>query len=400
VVLLGEATHGTSEFYRMRARISRELILRRGFTANAGEADWPDAAVLDRHARHAPPRPPRWTPFSRFPTWMWRNQETAELVEWLQAYNGQVTDPVRRVSFSGLDLYSMYTSAYEVIRYLDRVDPAAAAVARERYGCLTPWQADPAVYGRAALSGRYRACEGDVVTMLRDLLARRLDYIARDGDDFFDAVQTARVVAGAEQYYRAMYYGGPASWNLRGQHMFDTLRAIREHRGGETKVIVWAHNSHVGDAAATEMGARGEHNIGHLCRREFGEQAFAVGFGTDRGVVAAAHDWDGPMERMEIRPAHPESYERLCRDSRVDAFHLALRTPARDALREELQAARLERAIGVVYRPATELASHYFQAVLPVQFDEYVWFAETSAVTPLPAADTDRRVASEDLIGT
>ena len=400
VVLLGEATHGTSEFYRMRARISRELILRRGFTAIAVEADWPDAAFLDRHARHAPPRLPRWRPFSRFPTWMWRNQETAELVEWLRAYNGQVADPARRVSFSGLDLYSMYTSVYEVIRYLDRVDPVAAAVARERYGCLTPWQADPAVYGRAALSGRYRACEADVVAMLRDLLARRLDYIERDGDEFFDAVQNARVVAGAEKYYRAMYYGGSASWNLRDQHMFDTLRALREHRGPDTKVIVWAHNSHVGDAAATEMGTRGEHNIGQLCRREFADQAFAVGFGTDRGIVAAAHEWDGPMERMEVRPAHPDSYERLCRDSGIAAFLLALREPARDALREELLDARLERAIGVVYRPATELASHYFQALLPVQFDEYVWFAETSAVTPMAVEYIDRRLATEGLTGT
>ncbi|HEU5060815.1 MAG TPA: protein-L-isoaspartate(D-aspartate) O-methyltransferase [Kofleriaceae bacterium] len=400
VVLLGEATHGTSEFYRMRARISRELVLRRGFTAIAVEADWPDAAVLDRHARHARTRPPRWTPFARFPTWMWRNEETAELIEWLRAYNGETRDPARQVSFSGLDLYSMYTSAYEVVRYLDAIDPAAAAVARERYGCLTPWQADPAVYGRAALTGRYRACETHVVGMLRDLLARRLEYMAEDGDDYFDAVQNARVVAGAEQYYRAMYYGSAASWNLRDQHMFDTLRALQHHRGQQTKVIVWAHNSHVGDAAATEMGTRGEHNIGHLCRTGFGDDAFLVGFGTDRGTVAAAHDWDGPMELMQVRPAHPDSYERLCGDAGVAAFQLALRDPVRDALRDELMDPRLERAIGVVYRPATELASHYFQAVLPVQFDEYIWFSETTAVAPLPVEPVDRPLARTDLFGT
>jgi protein-L-isoaspartate(D-aspartate) O-methyltransferase len=397
VVLLGEATHGTSEFYRMRARITRELVLRRGFTAVAVEADWPDAAVLDRHVRHAPPRPPRWAPFSRFPTWMWRNSETVELIEWLREYNREVTDPARRVSFSGLDLYSLYTSAFEVVRYLDRVDPAAAAVARERYGALTPWQGDPAVYGRAVLTGRYRACEVEVVAMLRDLLARRLEYMAADGDEFFDAVQNARVVAGAEKYYRAMYYGSAVSWNLRDQHMFDTLRAIRQHRGPDTRVVVWAHNSHVGDAAATEMGVRGEHNIGHLCRTGFGEAAFAIGFGTDRGTVAAAHEWDGPMEQMRVRPAHDDSYERLCRDARLPAFLLALRDPARAALRDELADARLERAIGVIYRPATELASHYFQAVLPAQFDEYVWFAETGAVSALAPRAAGAELAEHPL---
>jgi protein-L-isoaspartate(D-aspartate) O-methyltransferase len=235
--------------------------------------------------------------------------------------------------------------------------------------------------------------------MLRDLLARRLELMARDGDDFFDAVQNARVVAGAEKYYRAMYYGSAASWNLRDQHMFDTLRAIREHRGPEAKIIVWAHNSHIGDAAATEMGTRGEHNIGHLCRKAYGEQAFLVGFGTDHGTVATAHEWDGPMEHMQVRPAHPDSYERLCRESGVAAFHLALRDPVRDALREELMDPRLERAIGVVYRPETELASHYFQAILPVQFDEYVWFNETDALTLLPAQPTDWPLTGESLSG-
>jgi protein-L-isoaspartate(D-aspartate) O-methyltransferase len=383
VVLLGEATHGTSEFYRMRARITRELVLRRGFRAVAVEADWPDAALLDRYVRHKPPRSTPWTPFSRFPTWMWKNRETAELIEWLREYNRQLADPQARVSFSGLDLYSMYISAWEVVSYLDRVDPETAQIARERYGCITPWQNDPAAYGRAALTGRFRSCEREVVAMLRDLLARRLDYALRDGDEFLDAARNASVVANAERYYRAMYYGAAASWNLRDQHMFDTLRALAEHRGEDAKVIVWAHNSHVGDAAATEMAARGEHNIGQLCRAFYQDDAYVIGFGTDRGTVAAAHDWDGPMQIMTVRPAHPESYERLCRDAEVPAFLLALRQPARDAVADELSDPRLERAIGVVYRPQTELASHYFQAVLPSQFDEYVWFGETRAVTPL-----------------
>jgi len=382
VVLLGEATHGTSEFYRMRTRITQQLILRHGFRAIAVEGDWPDAAAVDCYVRGLPARARRWVPFTRFPTWMWRNREVHLLLEWLHAYN---LDAAHDVSFSGLDLYSLFTSAYEVVRYLDRVDPVAAQAARERYGQLTPWQDDPAAYGRAALVGRMKSCEDDVVAMLRELLARRLEYSANDGDEFFDAAQNARVVADAERYYRAMYYGSAASWNLRDQHMFDTLRSILAHRGADAKVVVWEHNSHVGDAAATEMAARGEHNVGHLCRTAFGEGVYIVGFGTDHGTVAAAHQWDDPMERMRVRPARADSYERLCHDAGIPAFSLHLRDPLRRELRDELADPRLERAIGVVYRPDTELQSHYFQAILPAQFDEYIWFDETSAVEPLPA---------------
>jgi protein-L-isoaspartate(D-aspartate) O-methyltransferase len=235
--------------------------------------------------------------------------------------------------------------------------------------------------------GRMTSCEHDVVAMLRELLARRIDYAAKDGDEFFDAARNAQVVAGAEHYYRAMYYGAAASWNLRDQHMFDTLRAILAHRGSDAKLVVWEHNSHVGDAAATEMAARGEHNVGHLCRMAFGDGVYIVGFGTDHGTVAAAHNWDDEMQRMRVRPARADSYERLCHDTGIPAFSLHLRAPARRALGDELSAPRLERAIGVVYRPETELQSHYFQAVLPAQFDEYIWFDETQAVDPLPVGE-------------
>ncbi len=393
VVLLGEATHGTSEFYRMRTRITQELILRHGFRAVAVEADWPDAARIDRYVRAFPHRPSHWLPFTRFPTWMWRNEETAELIEWLRAFNSDVPAE-RKVSFSGLDLYSMYTSAYEVVRYLDRVDPVAAAAARDRYGRLTPWQDDPAGYGRAALRDRMKSCEKDVVAMLREMLAKRIEYSAQDGDEFFDAARNAQVVAGAERYYRTMYYGHVDSWNLRDSHMFDTLRSLLAHRGDETRLVVWEHNSHVGDAGATEMSARGEHNVGQLCRRHFGEDVYIVGFGTDHGYVAAAHEWDDPMERMRVRPARHDSYERLCHDSGVPAFVLHLRDPVRDDLVDELAAARLERAIGVVYRPDTELQSHYFEAILPAQFDDYIWFDETDAVSPLPIPEVPRADAA------
>jgi erythromycin esterase-like protein len=233
------------------------------------------------------------------------------------------------------------------------------------------------------------SCEADVIAMLRELLAKRVDYAAQDGDEFFDAAQNARVVAGAERYYRAMYYGSAESWNLRDEHMFDTLRSILAHRGDGAKLVVWEHNSHVGDAAATEMAVRGELNVGHLCRATFGDDVYAVGFGTDRGTVAAADHWGDPMQRMAVRPARADSYERLCHDAGVPAFLLHLREPARGELCDELAEPRLERAIGVVYRPETELESHYFQAVLPAQFDEYVWFDETSAVTPLPVAGAE-----------
>jgi erythromycin esterase-like protein len=382
VVLLGEATHGTSEFYRMRARITRELIEKKGFTLVAAEADWPDAAALDRWVRHEEPRRAEGAIFARFPTWMWGNTDVRELVDWLRDHNAGVA-PERQVGFHGLDLYSLYRSIGEVVRYLDRVDPEAAEIARLRYGCLTPWSHDPALYGRAALTRRHALCEQDVVSMLVDLLKKRIDYETRDGRSFFDAAQNARVVANAERYYRIMYYGSRDSWNLRDHHMFDTLQSLLAFRGPESKAVVWAHNSHLGNAAATEMGARGETNIGELARNAYGPRAFSVGFGTDHGTVAAATDWDGRMEVKRVRPALPESYESLCHDSEVPAFFLHLRDPARPAVREELMEPRLERAIGVIYRPETELQSHYFQAILPAQFDEYAWIDETSAVTPL-----------------
>lgn len=383
VVLLGEASHGTSEFYRMRAHITRELVLRKGFTVVAVEADWPDAARADAWVRNRPPYPPEFRAFERFPAWMWRNHEVATFLAWLREHNADLEDPAAQVAFCGLDVYSMFTSRDAVLGYLDQVDPDAAATARERYSCLTPWEHDPARYGRAVVTGRFAGCEAGVTATLTDLLRQRLDYVARDGDAFLDAVQNAAVVADAERYYRSMYYGSVESWNLRDQHMFETLQTVRAHRGPATKVVVWEHNSHIGDASATEMGARGEHNVGMLCRREFGDDAYLIGFGTDHGTVAASSEWGGDLEMKAVRPSLAGSYERVCHDSRVPAFLLHLRDPERGELRSELMAPQLERAIGVIYRPETELQSHYFQAVLPQQFDEYVWIDDTTPVRPL-----------------
>ena len=386
VVLLGECSHGTSEFYEMRARITRELVERRGFDLVAVEADWPDAARVDRHVRGLELPTGGGQAFERFPTWMWRNEEVARLVDWLHDHNRSRTRR-EQVRFAGLDLYGMRRSIAVVLQHLERVDPAAAAVARERYGCLTPWQSDPAAYGRAALTGSYRSCEADVVRQLRDLHERSMHELRRQDEGWFDALQNARAVADAESYYRVQYYGGPDAWNLRDRHMFACLHQTLEFLGPESRAVVWAHNSHVGDALATDMSARDELNIGQLCRQQYGDAAYSIGFGTDRGTVAAASHWDGPLEFKRVRPAREDSYERLCLRSGLPRFLLPLRAPRRAELRRELTEPRLERFIGVIYRPETELASHYMQAVLPHQFDEYVWFEESEAVRPLGALD-------------
>ena len=388
VVLLGEASHGTSEFYRMREQISRALIEHKGFSFIAIEGDWPDAARIDHYVRHATYPASEWTAFARFPTWMWRNHEVREFVDWLRNRNGRV-EPGERVAFHGLDLYSLFSSIQSILSYLDDVDPQTATVARQRYGCLTPWQADPATYGHAALTGAYQTCEHEVVGMLSELLQKRRAYAEHDGERFLDVVQNAKLVASAEQYYRIMYYGSRASWNLRDTHMFGTLQNLLHFHGPESKAIVWAHNSHVGDSAATEMSARGEYNIGHLCREEFGSAAYSIGFGTNSGTVAAASDWDGPMEIKTVRPALPQSYENLFHEAGGARVLLPLREPKTAGLISVLSKPRLERAIGVIYRPETELQSHYFQAVLPRQFDEYIWFDKTEAIAPFETEELE-----------
>lgn len=381
VVLLGEATHGTSEFYRARAAITRHLIQYCGFNVIAVEADWPDAARIDRYVRHHAPEPSRERAFDRFPSWMWRNEEVLEFVEWLRRFNAQKAE-ADRIEFRGLDIYSLNTSIAAVLQYLDRTDPGAAREARARYGCLTPWQYEPARYGHHAAMGG-ETCEQAVSEQLVELLEHRLQYAARDGEKFFDAAQNARIVRAAEKYYRIMYEGSRSSWNLRDRHMFDTLQFLIRHRGPAAKAIVWAHNSHVGNAAVTSMGWEGEFNIGELCRTSYGPRLVSIGFGTDRGTVAAASDWDSPMELKDVRPAREDSFEYLFRRSGHARCLVDWRAAERSALRDALAEPRLERAIGVVYRPDTELLSHYFKAVLSEQFDAYVWFENTHAVSPL-----------------
>lgn len=386
VVLIGEASHGTSEFYRLRAHITQRLIEEKRFKIVAVEADWPDAARIDHYVRHREVSPSDWTAFARFPTWMWRNTDVRDFVDWLHEHNKSLDMP-QRTGFYGLDLYSLYNSARAVIDFLEDVDPGLAAVARWRYGCLSPWEADPAAYGHAALTGAYRDCEQDVTQVLTDLYRRRQEYAYRDGTRFLDASQNALLVANAERYYRAMYYGSRASWNLRDSHMFDTLNRVLEEHGDDSKAVVWAHNSHIGDASATEMSARGEHNIGQLCRQAFADDSYHIGFGTDHGTVAAASNWDEPMDVKQVRPAHRQSYERIFHLTERPGLIMPLRHNQNLEVIGELAQPRLERAIGVIYRPETELASHYFEAILPRQFDEYIWIDCSAAITPLTTAE-------------
>lgn len=383
VVLLGEATHGSHEFYAARAAITRRLIEHHGFNLVAVEGDWPDIARLDDYVRHSAPRPRRGEAFARFPTWMWRNAEVLAFADWLRARNAPLPE-AERVSLHGLDVYSMGESIHAVIAYLDAHDPVAAEAARGRYGCLLPWQDEPARYGRAVLEQRLKPCEDAITAQLVALLEKRMDLAAEDGEAFFDAEQNARIVREADRYYRTMYLGSAASWNLRDRHMFATLQRLMAERG-EARAVVWAHNSHIGNAAATAMGWSGETNIGELARAAWGEEAVLIGFGTDRGLVAAADDWGGAMRIKHVIPARDDSWEAAFRRTGYARSLTDWRGAEGKALARTLSETLLERAIGVIYRPESERTSHYFEAVMGEQFDGFVWFEETRAVTPLDA---------------
>jgi erythromycin esterase-like protein len=385
VVLLGEASHGTSEFYRARAEISRRLIERHGFTIVAAEADWPDAATVDRYVRHRPWREGELKAFERFPTWMWRNREFDKFIRWMRKHNAD-RPYEQMIGLYGLDLYNLSGSMRAVIDFLEEKDPELARLAHKRYGCLEPWSEEPQLYGRMALLEGYARCEVGAVQMLRDLLQEQVDCFGPECDEWLDAAANARLVKDAEAYYRVMYHGSAESWNLRDTHMFETLNMILDAKGPNSKAIVWAHNSHIGNAAFTDMGMhREELNIGQLAKEKFRDAARLIGFGTHCGTVAAADDWDAPMRIKQVRASLPESYERVSHDSGRDRFLLDLREGELDReTMEALMEPRLERFIGVIYRPDTERWSHYSEAILPRQFDGWVWFDETHAVTPLP----------------
>jgi erythromycin esterase-like protein len=388
VVLIGDASHGTHEFYHARAELTKALIQSRGFNAVAVEADWPDAYRANRWVRHESAdlaAIDALAAFTRFPRWMWRNLDVVTFLSWLRDHNDE-RPAAERAGFYGLDLYSLHSSINAVLAYLGKVDPAGAERARYRYGCFEDFGEDSQSYGYAATAGLSRSCEDDVVAQLVDLRRQAAEYASRDGriaaDDYFFAEQNARLVRNAEHYYRAMFGGRVESWNLRDTHMMETLEALSAHlrtTSGRAKIVVWAHNSHIGDARATQMGEIGELNLGQLTRERYGTRARLIGSTTHTGTVTAAANWDEPAERKRVRPSLDGSYERLFHDTGVARFLLLLDDPA---LREALTP-RLERAIGVIYRPQTERVSHYFTARLPDQFDAVMHFDQTRAVEPL-----------------
>ena len=394
-VLIGEATHGTHEFYSERATITKRLIAEKGFSILAIEADWPDSARVHRYVRGLPAvagatadtnADEALSGFRRFPTWMWRNTVVVEFVEWLRGFNKNI-DPKRApVGFYGMDLYSLHASIDAVLQYLDKADPEAARRARLRYSCFDHFSRKPQEYGYATTVGAIESCEKAVVEQLVELQQQATEFLSRDGEvaaeEFFFAEQNARLVKDAEQYYRAMFRGRASSWNLRDRHMVETLENLVAHLNGsrQPKAIVWAHNSHLGDARATEMSHYGEVNVGQLVRERFGKDAVLIGFTTHHGTVTAASDWGAPAERKNVRPALRGSYEELFHETGLPRFWIDLRGAGQIGV---LQQRRIERAIGVIYRPESERLSHYFHARLPEQFDAVIHIDETRAVEPL-----------------
>jgi len=398
LVLLGEATHGTAEFYDMRARITRELIEKKGFNIIAVEADWPDATTINQYIQrpgHSPDNRSGYKikPFSDFPRWMWVNHSVLAFTRWLKNYNQSINSDEEAVRFYGLDFYNMFGSIDAVLNYLQEFDPEAAEAARWSYGCLKQWVDDPALYSRDMQSGRYRGCGYEVSAVLQDLRNKREHYKQRDrerdNEEAFNAEQNARLVQNAEYYYRTMYNRNSNSWNQRDQNMFETLLQILNKHGHTSKAVIWAHNSHIGDASATEVSTHGEINIGQLVRKTFGDSAYLIGFGTDHGSVLAASKWRGPMKVMQVQAAHRDSYESQFHDVKTDNFMLPLRHPIQAITRKKLLPERLQRAIGTTYDPDNELQKHYIYASLPHQFDEYIWFDETRAVKQLSKDEAD-----------
>ncbi|MDB6131011.1 MAG: erythromycin esterase-like enzyme [Verrucomicrobiales bacterium] len=395
-VLLGEATHGTHEFYQARAEITRRLIIEKGFTVVAWEADWPDTLRVNRYVQGADSdcnAVQSLTGFQRFPTWMWRNEEVVEFVEWLKQHNQKLPATSSRAGVYGLDLYSLHASMNEVIRYLDKTDPEAARTARARYSCFEHFGDDPQAYGMTANQHRSLSCEDEVVKQLADLQAHAADFLRHDGrlaaDELFYAEQNARVAKNAEHYYRAMYHGRPNTWNLRDKHMTDALNNLLAHlekQHARPKAVIWAHNSHLGDARATQMKERGELNVGQLIREQHEGDCVLVGFSTYTGTVTAASEWGEVAERKQVRPGMKNSYENLFHQVGIPQFLLTIRD--NPELFDHLKKPRAERAIGVIYKPETELWSHYFQASLSGQFDAILHFDESRAVRPLETSST------------
>lgn len=390
-VLIGEATHGTHEFYRVRAEITKRLIRDHGFAAVAIEGDWPDAYRAHRYVcggQEDADASDALEGFRRFPTWMWRNADVLDFVGWLRSFNESLSGQ-SKAGFFGLDLYSLYASIQAVIEYLERTDPAAAARAKDRYACFDRFGADTEAYAYSVGGALARSCREEVLLQLLDMQRHAFaDVHKHDGfssEEQFFAEQNARVAASAEEYYRTMLNADVSSWNLRDRFMFQTLERLSAHlerqRGAPAKIVVWAHNSHVGDARATSMGAGREINIGQLVRQAKNSSCILVGFTTSCGTVTAATDWHGEAERKTVRVPITGSWEALFQTLEIPNFYLDLQSAANAY--PALQGRMLERAIGVVYRPQTEFYSHYLEARIADQFDAIFHYDRTRAVEPL-----------------
>jgi erythromycin esterase-like protein len=388
VVLIGEASHGTQEFYEVRAQLTRRLVEEHGFRLVVLEADWPDALRAHRWAKGdsiEADADGALGDFLRFPRWMWRNGVMVGFLDWLRGWNR--AHPGKRAGLFGMDLYSMHASMALVLDYLETIDPYAAKRARQRYSCFDAFGDDPQRYGMATAFGRAESCEAEAVAQIVELRRHYGKLVEahnpRSEDEFFYAEQNARLVKNAEAYYRSMFRGRDQSWNLRDAHMTETLMALLSHYGdGErAKAVVWAHNSHLGDARATDMGERGEWNVGQLARELLGEGVYSIGFSTFGGRVTAARDWGDPAERRRVRPGLPGSCESLFHATGIPAFWLDLRED--NAATQLLREPRLQRAIGVIYRPETERQSHYLEVELTRQFDAMIHIDVTRALEPL-----------------
>lgn len=391
-VMIGEASHGTQEFYQARIKMTQRLIKERGFMAVAIEGDWPDAYHVHRYlqgkgssydAERSLER------FKRFPTWMWRNTTMPPFLSWLRSYNDDLVSLSPKIGFYGLDLYSLNASIEAVIDFLMKIDPEAARRAQERYSCFDHVNIEPQMYGYLINAGIKKSCINEAIAELIELQHKAFEYLRHDGtgaeDEYFFATQNARLVKNAENYYRTMLEGQVTSWNIRDRHMAETLNVLVDHLetrwSKPAKIIIWAHNSHVGDARATEMGERGEVNIGQLVREQYDTHSYSIGFSTYEGFVSAATDWNEPVQRKKVMPGLPGSYEELFHHIKYKNFFLNLK--GNQQLEHYLQISRLQRAIGVIYRPDTERFSHYFFTHLPYQFDSLIHFDKTDAVRPL-----------------
>ena len=405
VVLIGESSHGTHDFYQARADITKWLIEDNDFCAVAVEGDWPDAYRVNRFVRGIgdATADEALSGFQRFPTWMWRNTVVRDFADWLRERNQRV-DARHQAGFYGLDLYSLHRSMQEVIAYLDTVDPEAAARARQRYSCFDHVSADDdgQAYGFAAAFGAGQSCEEQAIDQLVELQRNSMEYMRRDGllteDEQFYAERNAMVVHNAEAYYRTMFSGRVNSWNRRDIHMADTLDTLLTHLDNEvvppqtSRIVVWAHNSHVGDARATEVYTDGQTTLGTLARQMYRSETRLIGFSTYTGTVTAASEWGGIAERKTVRPGLPNGIEELFHEAGTDALYVAMRREGRPAA-EPLDEVRLARAIGVIYRPDTERQSHCFHVRPSEQFDAMIHIDNTRAVEPLDV--TSKWIAGE-----